>query len=129
MTFEIVEEWVLILIPLFLVWAFVVVDIVRQTGLSIRVKWIWVPLVTIVWLGRKDGIAGDEEIERVLDDLDLESPSEINIRVEGLRTFAGLIGTVVGSQMLVEGAVDLADRAGISSRNGCPAAMSSATRK
>jgi hypothetical protein len=49
MTFEIVEEWILILIPLFLVWAFVVVDIVRQTGLSTRAKWIWVPLVTIVW--------------------------------------------------------------------------------
>lgn len=49
MTFEIVEAWVLILIPLFLVWAFVVVDIVRQTGLSTRAKWIWVPLVTVVW--------------------------------------------------------------------------------
>jgi cation:H+ antiporter len=72
-------------------------------------------LVTIVWLGRKDGVAGDEEIERVLDDLDLESPSQINIRIEALRTFFGLIGTVVGSQMLVEGALDLADRAGISS--------------
>lgn len=49
MTFEIVEEWVLIFIPLFLVWAFVVVDIVGQTGLSTRAKWIWVPLVTVVW--------------------------------------------------------------------------------
>ena len=49
MTFQIAEEWVLIFIPLFLVWAFVVVDILRQTGLSTRAKWIWVPLVTVVW--------------------------------------------------------------------------------
>jgi len=47
-TLQIVEEWVLIFIPLFLVWAFVVVDILRQTGLSTRAKWIWVPLVTVV---------------------------------------------------------------------------------
>lgn len=89
-------------------------DVTRLEGFLMLVALI-VSLVVIVWLGRKDGVAGDEEIERVLDDLDLESPSQINIRIEGLRTFFGLIGTVVGSQMLVEGALDLADRAGISS--------------
>lgn len=49
MTFEIADEWVWVFIPMLLVWAFVVTDIVRQAGLSTRAKWIWVPLVTVVW--------------------------------------------------------------------------------
>jgi cation:H+ antiporter len=89
-------------------------DVTRVEGLVMSAALV-ASLVTIVWLGRKDGVAGDEDIERVLDDLDLESPAQINIGMEGLRTLFGLVGTVVGSQMLVEGALDLADRAGISS--------------
>lgn len=49
MSFQIPEEWVLILIPLAFVWLSVIVDIIRQSGLTTRAKWIWAALVTFVW--------------------------------------------------------------------------------
>ncbi|MCH7788679.1 MAG: calcium/sodium antiporter [Acidobacteria bacterium] len=72
-------------------------------------------LIYLVRAGRADGEAGKEEIDRVLEDLDLDHWKQIDMRIEGFRTIAGLIGTIIGSQILVEGALDLADRAGVSS--------------
>lgn len=72
-------------------------------------------LAFLIWAGRNDAEMGKAELDKVLEDLDLDAPEEIDLRSEGLRTFAGLVGVVAGSQMLVEGSLDLADRAGISS--------------
>jgi hypothetical protein len=49
MTFELPDTWVLILVPLALIWVFVLFDIIRQTVLTTRAKWIWVALVTLLW--------------------------------------------------------------------------------
>jgi cation:H+ antiporter len=72
-------------------------------------------LIYMIRAGRNDGQAGVDEIDQVLEDLDLDDRDQISMRVEGFRTLAGLIGTVAGSQILVEGALDLADHAGVSS--------------
>ena len=45
----------------------------------------------------------------------LEGVEEISLGQESGRTLLGLAGTVGGAQMLVEGALDIADRAGVSS--------------
>ncbi|HSJ91060.1 MAG TPA: calcium/sodium antiporter [Ilumatobacter sp.] len=44
---------------------------------------------------------------------ELADPSHHSMRIEILRTVLGLIGTVAGAQLLLWGAIDLADRAGL----------------
>jgi cation:H+ antiporter len=44
---------------------------------------------------------------------ELADPTHHSMRVEVLRTVLGLIGTVAGAQLLLWGAIDLADRAGL----------------
>jgi len=72
-------------------------------------------LAVLVWQSRLDTGVGAGEIDVVLEDLDLDRLEVMDLRIEGFRTLAGLVGTVVGSQMLVEAALDIADSAGIGS--------------
>lgn len=46
--------------------------------------------------------------------IDLTEPSEHRLGPEAVRTLIGLVGTVAGAQLLLWGAVDLAERAGLS---------------
>jgi cation:H+ antiporter len=89
-------------------------DVTRLEG-GLLAGGLLVAMAILVWESRKDARAGTDEVSAVLEELDLDAPEAIDLWSEGLRTLAGLVGTVVGSQMLVEGAIDLADRAGVSS--------------
>ena len=98
-----------------LAFAWVIQDgVTRAEGVVLLAVLVLV-LIYMVWAGRNDDDQGADEVGRVLEELDLDDPEEIDIKTEGLRTLAGLVGTVVGSQMLVEAALDIAERAGISS--------------
>jgi cation:H+ antiporter len=69
-------------------------------------------LVVLIRGGRADGHEDDElarETDEYLEDEQHRSPARITVDVVG-----GLVGTVAGAQLLVTGAVDLADRAGLS---------------
>lgn len=46
------EAWtylVVLVIPLFCVWALAVVDVVRQPRMSRRVKWVWAVVFSLIW--------------------------------------------------------------------------------
>lgn len=65
---------------------------------------------TSLWLVTRGSRSGDPlgpEAEELAD------PSHHSMRSEVLRTVLGLIGTVAGAQLLLWGAIDLADRAGL----------------
>jgi len=59
--------------------------------------------------------ASDREQGGLDDELDTEygDPADIQVGTEWLRTLAGLFGTVLGAWLLVEGALDLAERWGL----------------
>jgi hypothetical protein len=40
---------VLIALPLFIVWAMAVVDVIRQPHMSTRIKWLWLVSFSLVW--------------------------------------------------------------------------------
>ncbi len=71
-----------------------------------------VALVVLIRGGRSDGHEDDQlarETDEFLDDEQHRSPGRIALDVIG-----GLIGTVAGAQLLVTGAVDIAEEAGLS---------------
>lgn len=82
----------------------------RGEGVVLLVALV-VMLGLIIWGGRKGGDDDDLvlQTEEFLDEEQHRSGRRIAVDVIG-----GLIGTVVGAQMLVTGAVDVADRAGLS---------------
>lgn len=69
-----------------------------------------VSMAVALWLVARGSTKGDPlgpETEELAD------PSHHSMRVEVVRTVLGLIGTVAGAQLLLWGAIDLADRAGL----------------
>lgn len=69
-----------------------------------------VSMAVALWLVARGSTKGDPlgpEAEELAD------PSHHSMRVEVVRTVLGLIGTVAGAQLLLWGAIDLADRAGL----------------
>ena len=69
-----------------------------------------VALAVSLWLVTRGGAEADPlgpEAEELAD------PSAHSLRIEVVRTVLGLIGTVAGAQLLLWGAVDVADRAGL----------------
>lgn len=48
------------------------------------------------------------------DTIDLTEPSDHRLGTEAIRTLLGMVGTVAGAQLLLWGAIDLAERAGLS---------------
>lgn len=70
-------------------------------------------MVGVLVLVIRSGGMPDPELEEDVEDFaDQAHPHEL--RVEVVRTGLGLVGTLVGAQMLVTGAVELADAAGLS---------------
>lgn len=49
MTSESGAALLVVWIPLFAVWVLVMVDLIRQTSLSLRARWAWGVLCTLVW--------------------------------------------------------------------------------
>ena len=98
----------------FVVAATILFAIFVQDGFS-RIEGIillaaMVAVLTTVLLGSRSGTddpLGPETVE-------LADPSHHRIGVESVRTILGLIGTVAGAQLLLTGALDIADRAGLS---------------
>jgi len=70
-----------------------------------------VMIAALLFLAR----ASDTEQDELDDELDSEygDPSEVQVGTEWLRTLTGLFGTVLGAWLLVEGALDLAERWGL----------------
>ncbi len=89
-------------------------EITRPKGALLLVALV-AALAWMILAGRGDADFQRAEVAQVLEDLDLDHPEEIDLRMEGLRTLAGLVGTVAGSQLLVEGATNIADDLGITS--------------
>ncbi len=88
--------------------------VTRTEGFVLLIALI-LALTFMVYASRRDVQLGRPGVENVLEDLDLDDPERIHLKTEGVRTFVGLCGTVAGAQMLVEGALEIADQAGISS--------------
>lgn len=88
--------------------------VTRTEGIVLAVALVGA-LAWMINASRRDAALNRAGLEAVLEDLDLDDPEAIDLRTEGLRTLAGLVGTVAGSQMLVDGALEIADRAGITS--------------
>lgn len=61
---------------------------------------------------RLASVRAQEDLDAELDD-DYGDPDDVEVTKEWLRTIAGLVGTVLGAWLLVEGALDLADRWGL----------------
>lgn len=68
-------------------------------------------IAALVFLGQ----ASDREQGELDDELDNEygDPADVQVGTEWLRTLGGLFGTVLGAWLLVEGALDLAERWGL----------------
>ena len=67
-------------------------------------------LAVSLWLVTRKGAGADPLGPEAVE---LASPSTHSLRVEVVRTVLGLVGTVAGAQLLLWGAVDVADRAGL----------------
>jgi cation:H+ antiporter len=66
-------------------------------------------VLTTVLVGSQSG--GEDPLGP--ETVELADPSHHRIGVEGVRTLLGLIGTVAGAQLLLTGALDIAERAGL----------------
>ncbi|MEQ8716199.1 MAG: calcium/sodium antiporter [Acidimicrobiales bacterium] len=70
-----------------------------------------VALVTALFIILRAEVAGGDPIVEQLEELPLEEDKPV--RVVLFRTFLGLAGTVLGAQLLVEGALDIAEEVGL----------------
>lgn len=87
--------------------------ILVQGGLS-RVEGLvlLVTLIAALTYLRMASVRAQEDLDAELDD-DYGDPEDVEVTKEWLRTIGGLVGTVLGAWLLVEGALDLADRWGL----------------
>lgn len=67
----------------------------------------------VTWITVGSARAGNDELTAELAD-ELEPAVPHKVPVEALRTGAGLVGTIIGARLLVDGAVHIAEEAGLS---------------
>ncbi len=92
--------------------AVVLFAVLVQGGLS-RIEGVillatLVGALALVLSASRDGDVAAGEVDELLDD------TEPSLSIEGLRTFLGLVGTVGGAYLLVEGGTTIADELGLS---------------
>ncbi len=94
--------------------AMVLIALFLQRGLS---RWegavlLSAMITTLWWLWVNSQEPGSDPLGAETETF-ADEPDHHSIRTEALRTAGGLIGTVAGAQLLLWGAIDLADRAGL----------------